>query len=468
MKCEGSAQNAHNRRRGLGNRENIETGGGEIPPVPILIQSNSNQPLWDCGILDHTPGNEEYPDRIDDSIIDPVLLTNERLNGTAMGNLSQLWTPRNTSVMLPPLSTFRMNIISMIIFLDPKIHQACAMFVTNNNALIISFINSPGLRLSSGPLKLHLQLVLMLWVKLPTPRNASAMLPPLSTFWTNIISTIVFTDPQIHRQGLTVIQAPQAVPAGGSQAASQMAPTNASQAMPVDAPAGPLTGPATKLHAYPHNFCEVIERAKHISQCECALVDSFPNRSDFLDKKSGKYFSEAIAEVQRVPDGYWPQYKKDLGIWEALMTWRSMLKAKAHDLVKCYYALGKDHSPDENKIKAEALIQGSMFMWCKGDRKAKEVILGQPVGVGLGDAMGSSPERVLEDPCRSCLGMPETVYYSLGSTNNMAAPALAALITSFFYTGPAALTIIFPEVFSRKVPKVTLHAAIDEYVATGT
>ncbi|KAF8547050.1 hypothetical protein OG21DRAFT_1527416 [Imleria badia] len=163
----------------------------------------------------------------------------------------------------------------------------------------------------------------------------------------------------------TVTRAPQAVPAGSSQAASQTMPANASQAMPIDAPAGPLTGPATKLHAYPHNFREVIERTKHISQCECALVDWFPNRSDFLSKKSGEYFSEAIAEVQRVPDGYWPQYKKDLGvlIWEALITWRSMLKAKACDLVKRYYIFGEDRSPDENKIEAEALIRGSMFTW---------------------------------------------------------------------------------------------------------
>ncbi|KAF8546813.1 hypothetical protein OG21DRAFT_1490799 [Imleria badia] len=57
----------------------------------------------------------------------------------------------------------------------------------------------------------------------------------------------------------------------------------------------------------------------------------------------------------------------------------------------------------------------------------------------------------------------------------MAAPALAALIVAFFYTGSSALGITFPEVFSHEVPEVTvclaataLRAAIDKYVVTGT
>ncbi|KAF8557151.1 hypothetical protein OG21DRAFT_1520707 [Imleria badia] len=36
---------------------------------------------------------------------------------------------------------------------------------------------------------------------------------------------------------------------------------------------------------------------------------------------------------------------------------------------------------------------------CKGDKGAEVEILGWLVGVGLGDAMGSSPKRVLEDLC---------------------------------------------------------------------
>jgi hypothetical protein len=41
----------------------------------------------------------------------------------------------------------------------------------------------------------------------------------------------------------------------------------------------------------------------------------------------------------------------------------------------------------------------------------------------------------------------------------MAAPALAALVVSFFYTGPSAVGVIFPEVFSREVPEVAVCLA---------
>ena len=43
--------------------------------------------------------------------------------------------------------------------------------------------------------------------------------------------------------------------------------------------------------------------------------------------------------------------------------------------------------------------------------------------------------------------------------NNMAAPVLAALVISFFYTGLSALGVLFPEVFSHEVPKVTVCLA---------
>ena len=46
-----------------------------------------------------------------------------------------------------------------------------------------------------------------------------------------------------------------------------------------------------------------------------------------------------------------------------------------------------------------------------------------------------------------------------GSTNNFAAPALAALVCEFFYTGPAALGPVFPEVFGHEVLKVTVCLA---------
>jgi len=46
-----------------------------------------------------------------------------------------------------------------------------------------------------------------------------------------------------------------------------------------------------------------------------------------------------------------------------------------------------------------------------------------------------------------------------GSTNNFAAPVLAALVCKFFYTGPAALGPVFPEVFEHEVPKVAVCLA---------
>ena len=78
-----------------------------------------------------------------------------------------------------------------------------------------------------------------------------------------------------------------------------------------------------------------------------------------------------------------------------------------------------------------------------------------------------------------------------GMTRNMASPALAGLVTEFFYTGSSALATLFPEVFAWEVPKsivclvatavsdrflstkcsldiLQLRAAIDEFAVTGT
>lgn len=41
----------------------------------------------------------------------------------------------------------------------------------------------------------------------------------------------------------------------------------------------------------------------------------------------------------------------------------------------------------------------------------------------------------------------------------MAAPALAALVIGFFYTGASSLGVLFPEVFSGEVPIVTVCLA---------
>lgn len=87
-----------------------------------------------------------------------------------------------------------------------------------------------------------------------------------------------------------------------------------SQVPSTEAAPGPLTGPATRLRAYPHKFREVIERAKQISQCECALSNPFPARSEFLDRKSGEHFTEAIAESPHVPEGACNYYKRFLSV----------------------------------------------------------------------------------------------------------------------------------------------------------
>ncbi|KAI6014891.1 hypothetical protein BKA83DRAFT_4129617 [Pisolithus microcarpus] len=197
---------------------------------------------------------------------------------------------------------------------------------------------------------------------------------------------------------------------------------------------GELGGPATKLRSYPYKFHEIIERAKQLAQCG-ATSDPFPSRAWFVDEKSAMYITEAMAECEQmgvlIPPGYWPDYRKDLGIllWEALMTWRSTLKAKAREYVVQHYLLGGNRPAEENLANAQELIQGAKF-----------------VRDGVED----------------------------GTTRNMASPALAGLVVDFFYATPSALGNLFPEVFAWEVPKpvvclaaTALRAAIDEYAITG-
>ncbi|KAF9230678.1 hypothetical protein BU15DRAFT_83326 [Melanogaster broomeanus] len=195
---------------------------------------------------------------------------------------------------------------------------------------------------------------------------------------------------------------------------------------------GTLTGHATKFCSYPHRFHKVIERAKLIAQCECATKDPFPARSTFLDQSSAEIINEALLECENVPPGYWPNYRKELGVllWESLMMWHSTLKGKAHEVVTQLYNIGKHHTAAENQAEAETLIKGAVF---------------------LRDGVDDE-----------------------GSTNNMAHPALATLVMEFFY-GPASLGTVFPEVFSCEVPRVAvclvataLRAALDEYIQTST
>ncbi|KAF8547048.1 hypothetical protein OG21DRAFT_1490573 [Imleria badia] len=94
------------------------------------------------------------------------------------------------------------------------------------------------------------------------------------------------------------MSAPQGPPASQAASAHSQPPSVPSEATSADAPLGPLTSHATKLHSYPHKFREVIKRAKRISQYT----------------KNGEFFSEAIAESERVSGGYWPQYRKELGV----------------------------------------------------------------------------------------------------------------------------------------------------------
>ncbi|KIM64571.1 hypothetical protein SCLCIDRAFT_23310 [Scleroderma citrinum Foug A] len=196
--------------------------------------------------------------------------------------------------------------------------------------------------------------------------------------------------------------------------------------------AGPLAGSAQKFRSYPNKFHEVIEWAKLISQCECATKCAFPDCAMFLDITSVECFNEAISECEDVPPSYWPQYRKELCVllWEALMMWRLILKSKARDIVLRFYKLGNQFSVEENLAIAQDLIKGSSFVRDGVDKE--------------------------------------------GSTNNFAAPALAALVVEFFYTGPSALGPVFPKVFGHEALKVAiclaataLRAAIDEYNVTG-
>lgn len=41
----------------------------------------------------------------------------------------------------------------------------------------------------------------------------------------------------------------------------------------------------------------------------------------------------------------------------------------------------------------------------------------------------------------------------------MAAPILSTLVVTFFYTGPSALSVVFPEVFGHEVPAITVCLA---------
>ena len=97
--------------------------------------------------------------------------------------------------------------------------------------------------------------------------------------------------------------------------------------------------------------------------------------------------------------GYWLQYRKELCVlvsalhfvstlflkslslnchplppqlWEALMTWRSMSKLKAHNVVPHFYKLGNQFTAEENLAIAQDLIKGSSFIWDGVDEEVSQ------------------------------------------------------------------------------------------------
>ncbi|KAI6027297.1 hypothetical protein BKA83DRAFT_4123369 [Pisolithus microcarpus] len=175
---------------------------------------------------------------------------------------------------------------------------------------------------------------------------------------------------------------------------------------------------------------DVIEQAKLIMQCDSVTKNLFPSHSTFLDIMSGEIFNEALVECMNTPPGYWPNYCSQLGIllWESLMTWRSTIKVKAHEVLPQFYNVGAHCTEVENQLQSQALIKGAMF---------------------LRDGVDNE-----------------------GSTNNMVHPALVALVMDFFYSS-LLIGAVFPEVFSHEVPRVAiclaataLRAALDEYTQT--
>ncbi|KIK15431.1 hypothetical protein PISMIDRAFT_115186 [Pisolithus microcarpus 441] len=111
------------------------------------------------------------------------------------------------------------------------------------------------------------------------------------------------------------------------------------------------------------------------------------------------------------------------------MTWQSTIKAKAHEILPWFYDIGTHFSEVENQSQSLELIKGAAFLRDGIDNK--------------------------------------------GLMNNMAHPALVALVMDFFYA-PSSIGSAFPEVFSHEVPQVTvclatttLQAALDKYIQTG-
>ncbi|KAI6001481.1 hypothetical protein EDD15DRAFT_2361905 [Pisolithus albus] len=205
-------------------------------------------------------------------------------------------------------------------------------------------------------------------------------------------------------------------------------PSATSQSLGGINPPTPPVGPATQgaepwqIQFYKPAVQDVLECAKQFSYCEVASINSFPLRAHF-NIKAIEYVEEAISERRSqglpVTDGWWPHHANDICklLWESLGNWRSALRKKA-----CIYVTQRYKWDPENRREVNSSIAKDLL----GDR-----------GVFLRDGIDEN-----------------------GYTNNLAHPALAGLITDFFYTSSSSsLGKLFPEVFSAEVPRVAVAIA---------
>ncbi|KAI5983249.1 hypothetical protein EDD15DRAFT_2376648 [Pisolithus albus] len=181
------------------------------------------------------------------------------------------------------------------------------------------------------------------------------------------------------------------------------------------------------LQFYPPSVRDILERAKQISHCDLAAINSFPLRADF-SRKASEYVVEAIAERRSkgllIPDGWWPHYATGITklLWEDLGNWHSALKKKARFFVQDRYEWDPQNCRDVNAGIARKLLERGDFLKDSVDEE--------------------------------------------GHTNNLAHPALSSLIIEFFYTGSNAMANIFPEVFQLE-SQTQIKVALDEVVAEG-
>ncbi|KAI6041977.1 hypothetical protein EDC04DRAFT_2601282 [Pisolithus marmoratus] len=191
----------------------------------------------------------------------------------------------------------------------------------------------------------------------------------------------------------------------------------------------------SQLQFYPPSVCDIIEHAKQISHCDIAAVNSFPLHVDF-NSKASEYMVKAIAEHCSkgllIPDGWWLHYATGIMklLWEDLGNWRSSLKKKAHFFVcECYEWDAQNHC-DVNAGIVRQLLECGNFLKDGFDEE--------------------------------------------GHTNNLAHPALSALIIEFFYTGTNTVANLFLEAFQSEVPHAAvalamtaIKVALDEVIAKG-